>query len=102
QATYTADESRIDRTKNKISWQGAMAEMADSASNAVRYQAENKPELAKKEQDKVRELAAQASVAAPAPAARILQDRAKSYDDALSQSAAGVQSARKSVAAAAA
>ena len=100
QAQYTADTVKLDAQKpNQITWQAAMGEMADSASNALRYQAANEPERAKKEQDHLQQLAATAAAAAPAPAAKKLKERAESYGQKLSASGAGVQSERKALSA---
>src|SRR5262249_60504695 len=69
QAQYTADARKLESQKpNQITWQAAMGEMADGARNALRYQAANEPELAKKEQDRVAQIATQAPPPAPAPA----------------------------------
>ena len=100
QAQYTADTVKLDAQKpSQITWQAAMGEMADSASNALRYQAANEPELAKREQDHLQQLAATAAAAAPAPAAKKLKERAESYGQKLSASGAGVQSERKALSA---
>lgn len=103
QAQYTADARKLDAEKpNRISWQAAMGEMADAASNALKYQSENKPAQAKAAEARVQVLATQAAMAAPPSAARILKERASEYGLQLSQSGAGGQSARKSLSAAAA
>ena len=100
QAQYTADTVKLDAQKpNQITWQAAMGEMAGSASNALRYQAANEPERAKREQDHLQQIAATAAAAAPAPAAKKLKERAESYGQKLSASGAGVQSERKALSA---
>ena len=102
QAQYTADARKLDAQQpNRISWQAAMGEMADAASTALRFQAENKPAEAKEAEARVQMLATHAAAAAPPSAARILQERASEYGDQLSKRAGG-QSARKSLSAAAA
>ncbi|MCA1829075.1 MAG: VWA domain-containing protein [Myxococcales bacterium] len=99
-AQYTADAVKLDAQKpNQITWQAAMGEMADSAQNALRYQAANEPEMARKEQARVAQIAAQAAAAAPAPAAKKLKERATLYDARLSASGAGRQSERKALSA---
>ena len=103
QARYTADARTLGAQKpNAITWQAAMGEMADAAKNALSYQAANEPELARREQQHVRALAAQAAAAAPPAAAVKLQQRAESYDRSLAASGAGVQSERKALSAKAA
>ena len=104
QAQYTADARKLDAAQqpNRISWQAAMGEMADAASSALKYQAENKPAQAKEAEARVQMLAAHAAAAAPPSAARILKDKASEYGQQLSQSGAGGQSARKALSAAAA
>ena len=98
QAQYTADARKLDAQQpNPITWQAAMGEMADAASNALKYQAENKPAQAKLLEARVQELAARASVAASPKAARLLKEKAADYGQQLSQSGAGGQSARKSL-----
>ena len=102
QAVYTADRARLEEKSNQISWQGAMAEMADSASQAVRYQAEGRLEEAKVAEERLGQVAAQASAGAPASAARVLKERGASYGLQLRASGGGNQAARKSLAASAA
>ena len=98
-ATYTADELKLGAEKpNKVTWQGAMAEMADAASNALRYQAEGDLAKAKAEQSNLLGVARRAAVAAPAPAAAALSERAEAYSRQLSASGAGDQKARKQMA----
>jgi Ca-activated chloride channel family protein len=100
QAQYTADARKLESQKpNQITWQAAMGEMADGAKAALRYQAANEPELARKEQDRVAQIAAQAAAAAPAPTAKKLKERAESYDTRLSASGSGAQSERKALSA---
>ena len=102
-AQYTADARKLDSERpNRISWQAAMGEMADAASTALRFQAENKPAQAKEAEARVQALAARASVAASPKAVRLLKEKASEYGQQLSQSGAGAQSARKSLSAAAA
>jgi Ca-activated chloride channel family protein len=103
QATYTADAARLDAQKpNQISWQGAMAEMADATANALRYQAEGKDAQAKEEEDRVQHVAAMAAPSASPKAKRILQDKAERYMHQISASGAGDQFARKAASAASA
>ncbi len=103
QAQYTADARKLDSQQpNRVTWQAAMDEMADAASTALKYQAENKPAQAKLAEARVQELAAQASVAASPKAARLMKEKAADYGQQLSQSGAGGQVARKSLSAAAA
>ena len=103
QAQYTADARKLEAQQpNRISWQAAMGEMADAATSALKYQAENKPAEAKKAEARVQTLAAQASMAAPPNAARLMKEKASEYGHQLSQSGAGGQSARKALSAAAA
>jgi Ca-activated chloride channel family protein len=103
QAQYTADARKLDGERpNKITWQAAMDEMADAASSALRYQAENKPELAKKEEARVQAVAATAARGAPAKAAEMFRQKASAYGGQLSLSGAGAQPERKALSAAAA
>jgi Ca-activated chloride channel family protein len=103
QAQYTADARKLDGERpNKITWQAAMDEMADAASSALRYQAENKPELAKKEEARVQAVAATAARGAPPKAAEMFRQKASAYGGQLSLSGAGGQPERKALSAAAA
>lgn len=103
QAQYTADARTLDAQKpNAVSWQAAMSEMADAAARALSFQAANEPEMAKKEQAHVQQLATVAAAAAPPPAAAKLKARADAYGRSLNASGAGVQSERKALSAKAA
>lgn len=100
QAQYTADARVLGEQKpNKISWQGAMAEMAESAAAAVRYQAANQPELAKREEANIQAVARKAAKAAPPPAAQVLMKQADTYGKGVAASAGGSQAERKKMAA---
>lgn len=100
QAQYTADAARLEAQKpNAITWQAAMGEMADAAKDALRFQAENRPDLAKREEARLQAVAQRAAAAAPAPAAKIIQESAGDYSKRLSASGSGVQSERKSLSA---
>jgi Ca-activated chloride channel homolog len=103
QAQYTADARKLDAEKpNRITWQGAMAEMSDLAQGALANQAAARPEEAKKQQQAIATVAAQAAAAAPPAAAEVMQKRARAYEAQLSASGAGMQEARKDLSAKAA
>jgi len=76
-----------------------MAEMADAAAGALRYQAANEPMMAKREEARVQAIAAKAAASAPAPAQHIFIDKAQSYGKDLSASGKGSQAERKKLAA---
>jgi hypothetical protein len=79
-----------------------MDEMADAASNALRYQAANEPEQAKKEEARVQALASHAAASAPPKAAAMFRQKASAYGGQLSLSGAGSQPERKALSAEAA
>jgi Ca-activated chloride channel family protein len=103
QAQYTADARKLDAERpNKITWQAAMDEMADAATSALRYQAQNEPELARKEEARVQAVAQAAARGAPPKAVEAIHKKAKAYGSQLSASGAGSQPERKALSAEAA
>jgi len=99
-AQYTADARKLDAERpNKVTWQAAMDEMADAAQSALRYQAENKPAEAKKEEARVQALASHAAASAPPKAAAMFKQKAGAYGSQLSLSGAGSQPERKALSA---